>query len=119
MVLNMMQNSSLNILVISLSLLKWVSFGLVQLAHLDKVKEKNGRIPEWNQFLNNIYFVRTGILHPDGEIVWMHFPSSLKSAFIVKMFKLLTSGVQTQPSIFWEYNKSTYERTKIYCGRFL
>ena len=31
------------------------AFGLVQLAHFDKVKEKEWlHIPEWNQFLNNI-----------------------------------------------------------------
>ena len=52
------------------------AFGLVQLSNFDSVKEKRMTAYSRMESIFEKYskFVRTGIPHPDGEIVWMHFP---------------------------------------------
>ena len=78
------------------------AFGLVQLSNFSIVKEK--RIAAYQRmekiFKNYNQFIRTGIPHPDAEIVWMHFfiinensPFSRKE--VQTYFEL--RGIQTRP----------------------
>ena len=79
------------------------AFGLVQLAHFDTVKER--RIAAYSR-MEKIFrqyndFVRCGIPHPDGEIVWMHFPFVIKENAPFARKDLQTffelRGIQTRP----------------------
>jgi CDP-6-deoxy-D-xylo-4-hexulose-3-dehydrase len=79
------------------------AFGLVQLSNFSDVKVK--RIAAYKRmegiFKNYANFVRTGIPHPDGEIVWMHFPFIIKEGApfsrkdVQTYFEL--RGIQTRP----------------------
>lgn len=79
------------------------AFGLVQLANFADVKAK--RISAYKRmegiFKNYSNFVRTGIPHPDAEIVWMHFPFVIKEDApfsrkdVQTYFEL--RGIQTRP----------------------
>ena len=79
------------------------AFGLVQLSNFSIVKEK--RIAAYQRkekiFKNYNQFIRTGIPHPDAEIVWMHFPfiinenSPFSRKEVQTYFEL--RGIQTRP----------------------
>ena len=79
------------------------AFGLVQLAHFDKVKEKRMAAYSRMESIFKEYddFVRTGIPHPEGEIVWMHFPFVIEESApfarkdVQAFFEL--RGIQTRP----------------------
>ena len=79
------------------------AFGLVQLSNFSEVKAK--RIFSYQRmqeiFKDYSDFVRTGIPHPDGEIVWMHFPFVIEESApfsrkdVQTFFEL--RGIQTRP----------------------
>lgn len=79
------------------------AFGLVQLANFEAVKKL--RMAAYAKmekiFSQHGDFVRTGIPHPEGEIVWMHFPFVIKEDApftrkdVQKFFEL--RGIQTRP----------------------
>ncbi len=79
------------------------AFGLVQLSNFDEVKKK--RISAYTRmesiFKNYSNFVRTGIPHPEGEIVWMHFPFIIEESapFFRKDLQTFFElrGIQTRP----------------------
>ena len=79
------------------------AFGLVQLSNFDSVKEKRMTAYSRMESIFEKYskFVRTGIPHPDGEIVWMHFPFIIKESApfsrkdLQAFFEL--RGIQTRP----------------------
>tara|TARA_B100000989_G_scaffold297194_1_gene282273 strand:- start:18986 stop:20200 length:1215 start_codon:yes stop_codon:yes gene_type:complete len=79
------------------------AFGLVQLSNFSEVKTK--RITSYSRmeeiFKDYSDFIRTGISHPEAEIVWMHFPFVIKedapfSRKDVQTFFELR-GIQTRP----------------------
>lgn len=79
------------------------AFGLVQLSNFDMVKKR--RMAAYSRmesiFAQYSDFVRTGIPHPDGEIVWMHFPFIIRESApfsrkdVQTFFEL--RGIQTRP----------------------
>ena len=79
------------------------AFGLVQLSNFDNVKKM--RIAAYTRmesiFKKYSQFVRTGIPHPDAEIIWMHFPFVIEENApfsrkdVQKFFEL--RGIQTRP----------------------
>ncbi|MDA8958127.1 aminotransferase class V-fold PLP-dependent enzyme [Gammaproteobacteria bacterium] len=79
------------------------AFGLVQLSDFASVKKK--RIAAYQRmegiFRNYTDFVRTGIPHPDAEIVWMHFPFVIKEGAPFSRKDAQTyfelRGIQTRP----------------------
>tara|TARA_B100000787_G_scaffold110825_1_gene82458 strand:- start:7931 stop:9145 length:1215 start_codon:yes stop_codon:yes gene_type:complete len=79
------------------------AFGLVQLSHFDVVKEKRMAAYSRMESIFNKHkdFVRTGIPHPEGEIVWMHFPFVIEESAPFARKDLQTffelRGIQTRP----------------------
>lgn len=79
------------------------AFGLVQLSNFSIVKKR--RIAAYQRmekiFKNYSEYLRTGIPHPDAEIVWMHFPFVIneKSPFSRKEVQTYFElrGIQTRP----------------------
>lgn len=79
------------------------AFGLVQLSHFDTVKKKRMAAYSRMEKIFGEYndFVRTGIPHPDAEVVWMHFPFVIREGApfarkdVQTFFEL--RGIQTRP----------------------